>query len=1487
MPVSKSTKESKAAPTLRYWVVKLKEIQSSFGDIWEFVETFQEDVSPTQISVRLNAIDDLWERFGDVLIEIKSHEEFSAGDEIYDKERKEFSDRYYHAKSFLIEKAKERQEAAEINQTVRSESGHMANVDHVRLPQIKLQSFDGNIDEWLGFRDLYLSLIHWKQELPEVEKFHYLKGCLQGEPKALIDPLQITRTNYAVAWEMLLKRYNNSKQLKKRQVQSLFKLPGMVKESKGELQTLLEGFERIVHTLDQVLQTDEYKDLLLVNFLVSRLDSVTRRSWEEESATKEQDSLAELTEFLHRRVRVLEALPPRFTENKSMQPQGPGKQKTVSVRTYHNNVKSSGFRCPACKDSHLLHQCQKFLRMDVNERDSLLKIQSLCRNCFRSGHMAKDCQSKFWCRTCKGRHHTLVCFKMKGDSQPAILQTSGPSTSRRDSSKESSTFQTSHVSTACLTSSDLRRSRSQVLLATAVVFIEDEMGTRYPARALLDSGSESNFISERLCQLMEIKRKKVDISILGIGQVQTRVRHKIEAVVHSRVTKFSKEMNFLILPKVTVDLPTSSVDTDGWRIPDGISLADPSFFVSTKVDLVLGIEFFFEFFQTGKNMLIGDNLPTLTESVFGWVVSGGLSEHTVTRVNCNTSTTESLESLVSRFWACEEIGLEKLYTEEEQMCEDHFQKTVLRNSDGRYTVALPKNPQSFPTLGESKEIAFRRLQATERRLNRDSDLQDQYTAFMEEYLELGHMQRVSANLHVKRCFLPHHPVLKESSTTTKLRVVFDASCRTSSGTSLNDGLLAGPVIQEDLRSIILRCRTKQVMVVADVEKMFRQIFIAPEDRPLQSILWRKSVLDEVAVYELNTVTYGTKPAPFLATRTLKQLAIDEQLRYPLAAKAFTEDTYMDDVITGAEDVEAALELRLQLENAATAGGFRLRKFASNCPRILEGMADENVAIKDFSEDAESDPSMKILGLTWLPKSDIFKYQFRFPELSASGELTKRQVLSVIATLFDPLGLLGAAITTAKVFMQQLWLLQDSNEERLGWDQPLPPTVGEVWRNYYKQLPLLNEISIARCVRIQGATSLEIHCFSDASEKAYGGCVYLKSVDSEGRVMSHLLSAKSKVAPLKSQSIPRLELCGALLTVQLFDMVQKSVKIDCPVYFWTDSTCVLRWIQAVPTTWTTYVANRVAKIQLFSNGGEWKHVPGADNPADLISRGISPSEIGQNQLWWHGPDWLVGEKEGWPILPEGYQQGNVDAERRRQTVLLKDQKHQETVERECCSEGIRWHFNPPSAPHFGGLWEAAVRSAKQHILKVIGENPVSAEDFTTLLVQVEACLNSRPLTPLSDNPEDLEPLTPGHFLIGESLQALPDVNFEDTPDNRLNQLQQMQKNLRIIWNRWRREYLAQLQARTKRWKPAVSIKKDSLVIIKDVRLPPCRWKMGRISELHPGSDGVVRVVTLRTDSGMKTRPVEKLCLLPCVENEPTAEEVCQKDFQSKAPDEKTV
>ncbi|XP_055589857.1 uncharacterized protein LOC129742036 [Uranotaenia lowii] len=1743
----------KVAPVpLEVLTTKYNVIRCNFNDIWRFVEKFNEDCSASSIEVRLEKLDGLWESFNETIIAIISHEEYCAQDDAYENERLEFSDKFYHAKSFLMEKMKMKQELSGHDQSARAnETVAHHSLDHVRLPQIKLQTFNGDIDEWLSFRDLFTSLIHWKTDLPEVEKFHYLKGCLQGEPKNLIDSLQITRANYQIAWDTLLRRYNNNKHLKKRQVLSLFILPTLNKENASELHLLFESFERIIQTLDQIVQPTEYKDLLLVNLLTSRLDSTTRRGWEEQSSSNEQDTIKELLEFLQRRIRVLEALPTKQTEPRGPQQVNNPSRPRLLPRISHNAVQFSGKQCVACNAHHPLYTCSTFQRLKVADREALIRSHALCRNCFRSGHQAKDCQSKFSCRYCKARHHSMVCFKSDGEAR----QASREQPRRREEAEGLHVIQNQ---TANLAASDStantasQRFSSQVQLATAVILLQDDEGNQFPARALLDSGSESNFLSERMNQLLQVPRQKVEISILGIGQTGTRVRQKVNAIVRSRTTDFKRTMSFLVLPKVTVNLPTANVNTQGWNFPEGIELADPTFCFSSSVDVVLGIEAFFDFFSTGRKLSLGDNLPSLNESVFGWVISGGNSNPSQPlRINCNVSTTENLDALISRFWSSEEIEFPNNYSPEESRCEEMFCKTIVREPGGRYCVGLPKDESKLKTLGESREIALRRLYATERRLARDEELHKQYAMFMREYEEMGHMKKVETHAAVKRCYLPHHPVIKSSSTTTKLRVVFDASCKTASGISLNDTLLVGPVVQQDLRSIILRSRTRQFMLVSDIEKMFRQINILSEDKPLQSILWRESPLEEVSTYELNTVTYGTKPAPFLATRTLQWLAEDEQHTYPLAAKALREDTYMDDVISGADTVEEATILRKQLVDLTACGGFRLRKHASNCLEALVGLSDDDLAIRiEKGIILDPDPSVNTLGLTWLPITDELRFRFEIPAIESNDILTKRRVLSIIATLFDPLGLIGATIVKAKIFMQLLWTLKNNQDECLGWDEPLPSTVGEEWKWFHSQLPLLNQLRINRCVIIPNAVNVEIHCFSDASQKAYGTCLYLRSTNAEGQTLTRILTSKSRVSPLRCQSIPRLELAGALHAAELYDKVKHALNLNASTYFWTDSTCVWRWLQATPSTWSTYVANRVAKIQNLTEGCEWRHVPGSDNPADLISRGITPDELMYNRLWWNGPPWLEKEAENWPksmdvrseegdeerrrtahaaacaqkgdfneffiakfssynellrstaiwlrlinILRKSTQQtvrgpltlgelkeaeiriirsvqqesfaeelktltkdgtvlrssklrwfhpfvsesgliriggrlskseeaedskhpivlparhrltrmileqyhlrllhagpqlmlsnirlrfwplggrnivkqivhqchkcfrakpkpvqqfmGDLPASRvtisrpfsktgvdyfgpiyirpgPRRTATkayvaificlctkavhmelvsdlstdrflqalrrfigrrsmcsdlfsdngtnfvgarnkmreflqqLKSQQHRDHITKFCDSEGINWHFNPPGGPHFGGLWEAAVRSAKHHMLRVIGDTPKSIEDMQTLLVQIEACLNSRPITPLSDDPNDLEALTPGHFLVGSSLRAPPEPDHDGIPINRLNYWQQIQQQRKQFWIRWKREYLCQLQARVKRWRPSTPIAVDELVIICDDNKQPIHWKMGRIVKVHPGEDGVIRVVTIRTANGLLTRPIERVCILP--------------------------
>lgn len=212
-------------------------------------------------------------------------------------------------------------------------------------------------------------------------------------------------------------------------------------------------------------------------------------------------------------------------------------------------------------------------------------------------------------------------------------------------------------------------------------------------------------------------------------------------------------------------------------------------------------------------------------------------------------------------------------------------------------------------------------------------------------------------------------------------------------------------------------------------------------------------------------------------------------------------------------------------------------------------------------------------------------------------------------------------------------------------------------------------------------------------------------------------------------------------------------------------------------------------------------------------------------------------------------------------LVKSKEHTEAVAEACVENGIRWRFNPPSASHFGGLWEAAIQSAQKHFVRVLGTHTLAFDDMETLLTQIECCLNSRPLVPVSDDPADLEPLTPGHFLVGSALKAVPDADSTEIPSNRLRQWQLCQKLFQTIWKRWHLEYLATLQPRSKWCSQPVSIKEGQLVVIKRENTPPMSWPTARIVHVYPGADGVVRVVRLKTADGLFDRPVSKICVLP--------------------------
>ncbi|GFY02109.1 uncharacterized protein TNCV_5099701 [Trichonephila clavipes] len=363
--------------------------------------------------------------------------------------------------------------------------------------------------------------------------------------------------------------------------------------------------------------------------------------------------------------------------------------------------------------------------------------------------------------------------------------------------------------------------------------------------------------------------------------------------------------------------------------------------------------------------------------------------------------------------------------------------------------------------------------------------------------------------------------------------------------------------------------------------MYRTILINPKQRNLQRIVWCESEHESPKIYELSTVTYGTVSAPYLAQRTLTQLSMDEEANFPIAASVLRNNLYMDDVLCGAATLEEAIVLRQQLKGILKSAGMELHKLCANHEKL--------------SPDPEQN--------------------YNFATLTE----TKTRVLSTIAKIFDPVGLMAPVISKAKIFLQRLW------RSKLEWNDLLPAEEYREWQQFLVSLENINNIEIPRRILVAFLEVIEIHGFADASERCYGAAVYCKSKNLKSETLVRLITSKSRVAPIKSLTIPRLELCAAVLLAKLVKRVVAALQLEtAEVYLWSDSMIVLAWLRKEPMDLKTFVQNRVAKIQELYPNQLWRHVPSDQNPADLVSRGVDPEKLLQQNLWFNGPTFLSGD-----------------------------------------------------------------------------------------------------------------------------------------------------------------------------------------------------------------------------------------------------------------------
>lgn len=1126
---------------------------------------------------------------------------------------------------------------------------------NVKLPVLNLPTFSGSYSEWNGFSESFKALIADNSKLSDVEKFFYLQDCLKGSAKDILQGLSATSSNYHIAMRMLEERYNNEKLIIFSHLESILEHPKMQRESSTDLRKLHDTIVRHLRALENLNVSDtQFKASVISYVIKNKIDSRTATEFNK-FKVKQIPDIDEMRKFLSERCELLEHSNACNTPNQKSFSSGFSKAHNAKSPTYTKQsfVASHAHTCAFCKGNHQLFCCPKFLALSTRERFKKVSDLGVCKNCLK--HTGNKCNSSSTCRHCKRDHNTLLCFANKDkthkDSNPnhPADQVHGlPEQLLPTNSEES------EVALSCTTA-------DQVLLSTALIQVKAGNGKWQQARCLLDSGSQSCFATEQLVSRLGLKPKRANTSVLGINSSLSKLSGSVKVQISSLQSNFQTELSCLVIPKITECLPLKGFNKSALNIPKNVKLADTSFNQSKPVDLLIGASHFYNLMCIGQ-ISLGKNQPVLKKTLLGWVVSGNVSlrnssPSSISNIVCSNFVThekfsnEELSQSLDQFWQVENVHPESklsLLSPAERFCEEHFEKTVTRTDTGRMMVSIPFN-EKLLQLGDSENHALERFYKLEQRLNKNPTLKETYTKFIKEYEQLGHMTKElgsqddpSAKVltlknevdtsHLPSFFLPHHAVIKSDSLTTKLRVVFDGSSASNTGVSINDTQIVGPVIQDDLLTILLRYRQHAVALTGDCEKMYRMILIHPAERKFQKIFWRDNPQDPVSIYKLNTITYGTASASYLATKCLAHLAEINRERFPEAAHVIKSNFYMDDLLFSAATSEKVSEIKDQITTILSEAGIPIRKFLSNDTRVIENSNNHQTTLHTIPLGDRA--NAKALGLAWNSLSDTIFYKIEIKSENGPS-ISKRSVLSMISQLFDPLGLLSPVVIRGKILIQKLW------ELKLTWDESVPENISSQWVTFRSELPLLESLQIPRCVVPSNAVEVQLHGFSDSSMTAYGACIYVRCVSSDSKIFCRLLCGKSRVAPLHTVTIPRLELCAAVLLAQLMQKVQKALAVEdqTKIFLWTDSTVVLNWLRSAPNKFKIFVANRIAFIQELYSFKCWRHVRTKDNPADLVSRGCSVTEILSNSFWWSGPEFLSDPRELWkadetlPIAPD--------------------------------------------------------------------------------------------------------------------------------------------------------------------------------------------------------------------------------------------------------------
>ena len=1094
----------------------------------------------------------------------------------------------------------------------------------IKLPPIDLPKFNGSPELWIPFRDLFITMVHNNKQLSGTQKYHYLKTNIIDKFSPVKNDLE-TEAGYLDAWKKVMEYYDDKRKIVVNHFTAILSSKKMSSESHEELQQVINEFTSNVEALRRLVTQEEIFDSLVAHLVLLQVDSHTRDLFESDNDA-EIPSWPAVKKFLERRRKTLSSI--QVAKPRAVKPDG-----TIRSKAHVSNETNIHSSCVLCKDNHRLMLCSKFNQMTVNQRHQFVREKRLCYNCLSHSHQNGNCPSKSKCKICQKPHHSMLHFDQSIKSQHTAapvsdLSSEVPPFVPFNMSKKTIQPQQSSSHTVSLASGRTFVTKCYTLLSTIVVHVTDKYGNQHLCRALLDSGSDTNFITTQCAKKLQLNLKSACMSLQGISEKTTIVKYQTEATISSHYGPHDMKLSFSVMPTITGQLPSTAIDVQRLTIPKGHVLADPQFYQPSKVDMLLNAEIFYDSLL-GEKFRLPEG-PMFIHTKFGWILGGEIKDiiacSASSMLSCfshsalGSMSSEEINDKLDIFFKAEDVESSKpLMTAEEKYCEKLFATTTTQDSSGKYIVRMPFK-QNLKKLGTNLSNAMRQFYAQESRRQKDEIYNKLYTEYMDDFINTGHMTEVQPISDAY--YLPHHGVVKMSSSSTKVRPVFNASSNSETGISLNDVLCVGPTIQPESIDIVTRFREKKFVITGDIAKMYRQVWVHPSQRKYLSLLWRPTPNETIKHYQLNVVTFGTASAPFLATRVIKQIAAENSHKFPEASAIIANSFYVDDLFFGANTIEEGVQIRNQIVQILSSAGMKLCKLSANHPELLEEIpTSKHSHSLQHSQPNKQSNFIKALGIMYDVTLDQFSYQLKPP---AEELVTKANVLSAIASIYDPIGWIGPVVLTAKLFMKKLWT------NKLDWKDELPADLKEEWQQFSSHLSEVNEVRIPRQCLINKVKYVELHGFCDASINAYGAVIYARSYENPGNVQTSIICSKSRVAPSNQKTLARLELCGATLLAKLINRYVKvlSVKIE-EVVLWSDSTIVLNWITMSPNKLQTFVGNRVALIQELTHSFTWKHIRGEENPADIISRGLQPYEISECCIWWNGPSFFSSPSSEWP------------------------------------------------------------------------------------------------------------------------------------------------------------------------------------------------------------------------------------------------------------------